>query len=133
MFNKVKSKEGARQGDPLSLIYLYFVYKYFFTTVKNNEDMKSLNIPGHTTLYAGYADGTTFFLKKLSSIKELPNTIPLFSSLSGLKPNLSKCDVAGIGLLKRVKVTVCKIKCTDSTKDAIKTLGIFFRITKILN
>ena len=61
------------------------------------------------------------------------NTISLFSSFSGLRPNLSKCKVAGIGLLKGVKVAVCGIKCIDLTKDAIKILGFFFRIIKILN
>ena len=34
------------------------------------------------------------------------NPISLFSSFSELKPNLSQCEVAGIGLLKVVKVSV---------------------------
>ena len=34
---------------------------------------------------------------------------------------------------KGVKVAVCGIKYIDLTKDAIKILGIFFRIIKILN
>ena len=68
----------------------------------------------------------TFFLKNLGLIKELANTISLFSLFSGLKPNLSKCEVTAIGLLKGVKVAVCGIKCMDLTKDVIKILGIFF-------
>ena len=103
-----------------------------FTIAKNNKDIKSLKILGNTFLYTAYADDTTFFLKNLSPIKELLHTISLFSSLSGLKPNLSKCEAAGIGLLNRIKVAVCGIKCTDLTKDAIKTLGIFFCIIKLL-
>ena len=66
----------------------------------------------------------------MGSIKELLNTISLFSSFSGLKPNLSKCEVVGIGLLKGVKVAVCGIKCIDSTKDVIKILLIFFPYNK---
>ena len=96
----------------------------------NNEDIKSLKILGNTFLYTAYADDTTFFLKNLGSIKELLNTISLFSSFSGLKPNLSKCEVAGIGLLKGVKVAVSEIKCIELTKDAIKILGIFFSYSK---
>ena len=92
--------------------------------------MKSLKILGNTFLYTAYADDTTFFLENLGSIKELLNTISLFSSFSGLKPNLSKCKVAGIGLLKGVKVAVCGIKCIDLTKNAIKILGIFFLYNK---
>ena len=91
-----------------------------FTIVNNNKDSKSVKVLGNTFLYTGYADDTTFFLKNLGSLKELLNIISLFSSFSGLKPNLSKYKVAGIGLLKGVKVAVCGIKCIDLTKDAIK-------------
>ena len=102
-----------------------------FTIVKNNKDIKNLKILGNTFLYTVYGDDLTFFLKKnLVSIKELLNTISLFSSFSSLKTNLSKCEVAGIGLLKVVKVAVYRIKCTDVIKDAVKILGIFFLYNK---
>ena len=48
--------------------------------------------------------------------------------VSGLKPNLSKCKGAKIGLLKEVKNAVYGIKCIDLIKDAIKILGIFFNL-----
>ena len=63
-------------------------------------------------------------------MKELLNTISLFSSFSGLKQNLSKFEVGGMGLPKGAKVAVCGIKCIDLTKDAIKILGIFFSYNK---
>ena len=47
------------------------------------------------------------------------NKISLFSSFLGLKANLSKCHVAGIGLLKGLKVVVCRTKCVDLTKGEI--------------
>ena len=48
---------------------------------------------------------TNFYLKTLGSIKELLNTDFLFSWLLCLKPpNLSKREVAGIGVAKEVKV-----------------------------
>ena len=49
------------------------------------------------------------------------NTVNYFL---GLKPNLSKSEVTGIGDLKGVKVAICGVKCTDLTKEAIKTLGV---------
>ena len=64
------------------------------------------------------------FLKDKNSIKELLNTINYFSSFMGLKPNLSKCEVARIGALKGVKVAICGIKCIDLTKEAIKNLQL---------
>ena len=97
-----------------------------FTIAENNKDINSLKILGNTFLYTAYADYTTFFLKNLRSKKEMLNTISLFSSLPGLKPNLSKCEVARIGLLKGVKVTVCGVKCIDLTKEAIEILRLFF-------
>ena len=66
----------------------------------------------------------------MGSTKELLHTIYLFPLFSCLKPNLSNCEVAGIGLLKGVKVAARGIKSIDLTKDAIKILGFFFRIKK---
>lgn len=50
------------------------------------------------------------------------NTVNYFL---GLKPNLSKSEVTGRGDLKGVKVAICGVKCTDLTKEAIKTLGVW--------
>ena len=80
--------------------------------------------------HTAHADDTNFFLNNLGLIKELMKIISVFSSFLGLKPNLSRCEVAGIGLLKGVKVAVCRIECTDLTKDAIKMLWIFFSYNK---
>ena len=60
------------------------------------------------------------------SIRELMKTIKLFSKFSGLKPNILKCEVAGIGSLKGVKMAVCGIKCIDLTTETIKILGVHF-------
>ena len=111
----------------------YQCLEILFTIVKNNKDIKSLKILGNTFIYTTYANDTTFFLKKLGSIKDLLKTVCFFLSSSGLKPNLSKSKEATTGLIKGVKVSVCRIKCIDLTKDAKKILGICFRIIKILN
>ena len=41
---------------------------------------------------------------------------------SGLKPNLSKCEITGIGVLKVVQVTACGMRCVDLKKWYIKTI-----------
>ena len=46
----------------------------------------------------------------------------IFSSISGLKPNKSKREVAGIGALKVVKMTLCGMKCTDFRLSTVKIL-----------
>ena len=94
--------------------------------VRNNKDIKGLNIFDHLFLYTAYADDTTFFLENKESIEELVKTFTLFSSFSGLKPNFSKCEICGLGPLKGVEMTVCDMQTVYLTKDAIKILGIYF-------
>ena len=48
-------------------------------------------------------------------------TFKLFSKFSDLKSNILKCDAAGIGSLKGVKMVVCGIKCIDLRTKTIKT------------
>ena len=77
---------------------------------KNKKSIKGIKMFENTFLYTAYADDSTFSWKDKNSIKELLNTINYFSSLTGLKPYLSKCELAGTGVLKRVKVAICRIK-----------------------
>ena len=51
-------------------------------------------------------------------------TFTLFSIFFGLKGNLLKHKVAGIGSLKEVKIAVCGIKCIDLTTEATKILDV---------
>ena len=54
------------------------------------------------------------------------NSFHIFSRFSGLIPNLSKCEIAGICLLKGVKVVFCGIKSIDLASDTIKISGTQF-------
>ena len=47
-----------------------------------------------------------------------------FYMVSGLRPNFSKCEIAGIGSLKDAKVALCGLKSLDLTKESIKILGV---------
>ena len=70
----------------------------------------------------------TFFLKNLGSIIKPLYTIPLFLLFSGLQPNLSKCEVAGIRLLKGVKVF--GVRCINLLKMQKKNTINFFSYNK---
>ena len=98
--------------------------------IKANKRVKGINIFEHTYLYSAYADDTNFFLRDKRSIKELINTFARVSKYSGLKPNYEKCEIAGIGVLKSVKVAVCGMKCIDLCNDTIKITGIRFSYNK---
>ena len=58
------------------------------------------------------------------------NSFHIFSRFSGLRPNLSRCEIAGIGVWKGVKVAVCGIQFVDLLLDNIKILGMHFSYNK---
>ena len=91
-----------------------------------NDNISGLNIFENTFLYTAYADDTTFFLKDKKSVKELMKTFDIFSTFSGLKPNKSKCEIAGLGALKGVKLALCGMECIDLMFNAIKILGVYY-------
>ena len=91
--------------------------------IKTNKNTNGLNIFDHEYLFTAYTDDTTFFLEDISFIKVLLKDLQCFSSFSGLCPNFTKCEIAGIGLLKSVNVALCGMKRLDLTKECIKILG----------
>ena len=67
-----------------------------------------------------------FFLENKESIEELVKTVTLFPSFSGLKPNISKCEICELGPLKWVEMAFSSMQSVDLTRYAIKILGIYF-------
>ena len=57
---------------------------------------------------------------------DILNFLSTFSLFSGLKPNLTKCEIAGIESLKGVQVAVFGMRCIDLCNEAIKILGTYF-------
>ena len=53
-----------------------------------------------------------------------------FYMVSGLRPNLSKRGIAGIGSLKDAKVALCGLEGLDLTKESIKILGVCISYNK---
>ena len=79
------------------------VLEISFLFIMQNENIDSLNIFGKTFLCTAYADDTTFFLIDERSVIELMKSFDIFSIFSGLKPNKSKCEIAGLVAPKGVK------------------------------
>ena len=92
----------------------------FYSCFGKNKNTHGLNICDHEYLYTAYADDTAFFLEDISSIKVVLNDLQCFSSFFGLCPNFTKCEIAGIDVLKSVKVALCGMKCLDLTKELLK-------------
>ena len=121
-----KLNGGARQSDPISAYLFNLALEILFVLIKENPHIKWSNISYHCYLYSVYVDDTIFFLKDVNSIKIMVNSFHIFSRFSGLRPNLSKCETAGMGVLKGVKVGVCGMQCVDLVLDTIKILLTHF-------
>ena len=71
-------------------------------------------------LYTFDADNTTFFLKD-----QKPVTVRHFLDL-----NKSKCKIAGLSALKRVKLALCEMEYIDLMFNTIKILGVYYPYDK---
>ena len=63
------------------------------------------------------------FLKQQKFSEECFKCFKSFSNFSGLRPNLDKCETAGIGVLKNAYVALCGMKNINLTKESIKISG----------
>ena len=127
-----KLQKGTRQGDPISAYLFILVLEIAFIFIKENKNIKGINIFDNIFLYSAYADDTTFFLSDEDSVIEVINAFHKFSLISGLKPNESKCEIGGIGVLKGVSLALCCMDWIDVTKETIKVLEIHFSYNKKL-
>ena len=110
---------GACQGDPISTILFILALEILFLLIKAKPDIEGLTIFDRCYLYSAYADDTTWFLKDTVSIKNMVDTFHFFLYFSELKPNLSKWEITGIGVLKGVQVAVCGMHCVDLKNDLL--------------
>ena len=123
-------ERGARQDDPISAYLFILALELFFILKKSNKNIHGINIFNHDFLYTAYADDTTFFLKDLGSVKIVLEMMNQFYMVSGLRPNFSKCEIAGISSQKDAKVALCGMKSLDLTKESIKILGVHISYNK---
>ena len=127
-----KLERGTRQGDPISAYLFIIVLEVVFRIIKETSNIKGFEIFQKKFIYTAYADDTTFFLKNTESVINLLEIFKHFSQFSGLKPNKSKCEIAGIGVLKGMKVALCGMRCVNLYEDTIKILGIHYSYNKQL-
>ena len=106
--------EGHIKETNLSIpLHSCFRSSLHFNQIKK---VKGLDIYGHNFLYTAYTDNSSFFFKNRKSVIEAFKILKEFSFFSGVKPSKEKCEVAGIGVKKGAKVTLCGMKNIDLKK-----------------
>ena len=115
-----KLERGARQRDPISAYLFILPLETFLIIIKANKNLHALKMFDHEYLYTAYVDDTTFFLQDISSIKVVLKDFNSLSGFSGLRLNFTKCEIAGIGVLKSFNVALCGMKCLVSLKNELK-------------
>ena len=68
--------------------YLFLLALEFFILIKSTKNIYTINKFNHVFLYTAHADGTTFFLKYLGSIKNVIEMLNHFDMVSGLRSKL---------------------------------------------
>ena len=101
-----------------------FLALEIFILIKTKNNIQGIEIFSHEFLYTAYADDTNFFVKDLNSVKNILSSLDQFYTFSGLRPNLSKCEISGIGVLKDATVALCGLKSYNFTKESINILGV---------
>ena len=71
-------------------------------------------------------------MKDLNSVKVIWSSLDQFYTFSGLSPNLSKCEIAGIGVLRDTNVALSGLKCVNLAKESIKILAVHLSYNKNL-
>lgn len=66
------------------------------------------------------------FLKNKQSAEKTIKALHLFSSFSGLRPNLSTCSFAETGSLEEVDMAVCVMTSVNLKNDTANILGTHF-------
>ena len=82
-----KLEKGTRQGDSIPAYLFILVLEIAFIFIKDNKNIKGINIFDNIFLYSAYADDTTFFLSDEDSVIEVMNAFDKFSLIYGLKLN----------------------------------------------
>ena len=102
-----KLEKGTSQGDQISAYLFIVVLEIAFIFIKGIKNIKNINIFNNIFFCSAYADDTTFFLSDEDSVIEVMNAFEKFSLVSGSKSNETKCEIAGIGVLKGVSLVPC--------------------------
>uniref|UniRef100_A0A8P4KTL1 Reverse transcriptase domain-containing protein n=1 Tax=Dicentrarchus labrax TaxID=13489 RepID=A0A8P4KTL1_DICLA len=117
-------KRGVRQGCPISPFLFILVVELLSLNIIHDTDFKGISIFNREIRISQLADDTTLFLKDKEQLVKAIDLVKQFSLASGLKLNVSKCELLPIHNCDDTFIDNIPVKTT------VKYLGI--HITKTL-
>ncbi len=115
---------GVRQGCPISPFLFLLVTELLSLSIVQNQELEGISVLGREMKISQLVDDTTLFLKDESQVSKALDLIYNCSCASGLKLNVSKCEIMPVHDLNNDSIENIPIKST------VKYLGIY--ITKNL-
>lgn len=118
-------QRGVRQGDALSPMLYIMCVEVLACKIRSSSHIEGFLLPGAGGVQfrlSQYADDTTVFVKTMSSLYALFETISLYEKGTGARLNLSKTEAMWLGAWK---------SCQDEPLGftwvkKMKILGVFF-------
>ena len=111
-------KQGVRQGCPISPFLFILVVELLSINIAQNPDLKGISIFDREIRILQLADDTTLFLRDRDQLPKAIELVEQFSSASGLKLNISKCELLPLHECDETSIDNVPIK------NVVKYLGI---------
>ena len=83
---------GTRQGDPLSAYLFIPVLEVMLIQIRENDNIKGINIGNFDIKLSAFADDTYFLTLDIQSLRHISDTCSVFGDYSSLKLNLDNLD-----------------------------------------
>ena len=122
---------GTRQGDPLSAYLFTPVLKVMLIQVRENDNIKGINIGDFDIKLSAFAY-TYFLTLDIQSLCHIPDTCSVFGDYSSLKFNLDKCQGCWIGAAKNTIDTSLECGWINIERGKILVLGIYLSYNRSL-
>ena len=114
---------GIRQGCPLSALLFIIAAETLAISIRNNSNIKGVDINGLEVKLCQLADDTTLFLKDIRSLQITLNILFMFHKSSGLKLNSTKTEILSIGHTYGYEGNPFNLKWV---KERVYALGTWF-------
>lgn len=121
-------KRGVRQGDPLSPFLFIIALELLAINIRNNNQIKGINVDGKELKLVIFADDMTTFVSDKISFFSLINSVELFSRYSGLRMNHEKTEILPLGNI----VLHHQDFGVEEIKSVAKILGVYFTNDHVL-